>query len=207
MVQRNIRTDKWPIVAASEQKKLLQSTVSEFRYLVGVIYTHWLTIGRLQLNEQIPAVERLIHATAKNPEIKYQYFGSRFHKFPSYYRRGAIQFAVGQVSSFVTRYREWQSGIRKRRTVFPPRLNAECGTYPPLYKNQCIRFADDNNSAAIKVFTGIDWIWTTVGVTGHRQRYLNPDNKRKSPYLIVNSQGCHLSVPFQIKALHPCGMI
>jgi transposase len=202
MVQRNIRTDKWQITATRKQKELLAITVSEFRHLVrglvGVIYTHWLTIGKLDAKAQIPAVERLIHATAKNPDIKYKYFGSRFHKFPSYYRRGAIQFAVGQVSSFVTRYREWQSGKRARKTALPPKLNANCGTYPPLYKGQCIRFADDNNSAAIKVFTGTDWVWTTIRITGHRQRHLNPDNKRKSSSLIVNSKGCHLSVPFQI---------
>lgn len=203
MVQRDIRTDKWQIVATRHQKELLQNTVSEFRCLVrglvGVIYTHWTTIGRLPPNEQIPAVERLIHTTAKNPNVKYGYFGSRFRKFPSYYRRGAIQFAIGQVSSFITRYRMWQSGIRKRRTAKPPKLNSDCGTYPPLYKNQCIRFAEDNQSAAIKVFTGTDWVWTTVGIVGHRQRHLNPSNKRKSPYLIVNSKRCHLSVPFQIK--------
>jgi len=71
--------------------------------------------------------------------------------------------------------------------------------YHPLYKNQCIRFSQDNNSAAIKVFTGRDWLWTTVGITGHRQRHLNLDNKRKSPYLILNEKSCQLSVPFQIK--------
>ena len=203
MVRLNVRTDKWQIVATQKQKELLHNTVSEFRSLVrclvGVVNTHWSTIGLLDAKSQIPAIEKLIHQTAKNPSPKYRYFNHRFHKFPSYYRRGAIQFAVGQVSSFNTRYREWRSGIRKRKDALSPRLNAECGTYPPLYKNQCIRFADDNNSAAIEVFTGSDWVWTTVGITGHRQRHLNPDNKRKSPYLIVNGKSCHLSVPFQIK--------
>ena len=203
MVRLNIRTDKWQVVATDEQKQLFQNTVSEFRCLVrclvGVVYTHWSTIGLKDAKAQIPAVEKLIHATARNPSPKYQYFNQRFYKFPSYYRRGAIQFAVGQVSSFVTRYREWQSGIRKRKTALPPRLNAECGTYPPLYKGQCIRFAEDDNSAAIKVLRGADWVWTTVGITGHRQRHLNPNNQRKSPYLIANNKSCHLSVPFQIK--------
>ena len=203
MVKPNIRTDKWRIIATKEQKELLQNTVSEFRCLVrclvGVVNTHWSTIGLLDAKSQIPAVEKLIHATAKNPSPKYQYFNRRFYKFPSYYRRGAIQFAVGQVSSFATRYREWQSGIRKRKDALPPKLNADCGTYPPLYKGQCIRFAEDNNSAAIKVFTSTDWIWTTIGITGHRERHLNPNNQRKSPYLIVNGRGCHLSVPFQIQ--------
>ncbi|MGL4883199.1 MAG: IS200/IS605 family accessory protein TnpB-related protein [Waterburya sp.] len=203
MVRLNIRTDKWQIVATQKQKELLQNTVSEFRRLVrclvGVVNTHWTTIGLLDAKSQIPAIEKLVHQTAKNPSSKYQYFNRRFYKFPSYYRRGAIQFAIGQVSSFNTRYREWQSGIRKPKNALPPRLNADCGTYPPLYKGQCIKFAEDNNSAAIKVFTGTDWMWTTVGITGHRQRHLNLDNKRKSPYLIVNNRVCHLSVPFQIK--------
>ena len=203
MVRLNIRTDKWKLIATSFQKQLLQNTVSEFRRLVrclvGVVNTHWSIIGLLDAKSQIPAVEKLIHATAKNPNPRYQYFNRRFQKFPSYYRRGAIQFAVGQVSSFNTRYTEWQSGIRKHKNSLPPRLNADCGTYPPLYKGQCIKFAADNNSAAIKVFTGTDWIWTTVGITGHRERHLNPNNVRKSPYLITNNKSCHLSVPFQIK--------
>ena len=209
MVRLNVRTDKWQIIATQKQKELLQNTVSEFRRLVrclvGVVNTHWSTIGLLDAKSQIPAIEKLVHQTAKNPSPRYQYFNRRFYKFPSYYRRGAIQFAVGQVSSFNTRYREWQSGIRKRKqrasphVALPPRLNADCGTYPPLYKGQCIKFADDLNSAAIKVFTGSDWVWVTVGVSGHRERHLNPSNVRKSPYLIVNEKSCHLSVPFQIK--------
>ena len=203
MVKLNVRTDKWQIVATRQQKELLQNTVSEFRRLVrclvGVVNTHWSTIGLLDAKSQIPAIERLVHQTAKNPSPKYRYFNRSFYKFPSYYRRGAIQFAVGQVSSFNTRYSSWQSGIRKRKDALPPRLNADCGTYPPLYKGQCIRFADDLNSAAIKVFTGSDWVWVTVRITGHRERHLNPNNQRKSPYLILNGKGCYLSVPFQIK--------
>ncbi|ELS03370.1 transposase, IS605 OrfB family, central region [Xenococcus sp. PCC 7305] len=203
MVQQNIRSEKWSIVATSREKELLEKTVGEFRCLVrclvGVIHTHWSNIGQLDAKAQISAIEKLIHRTAKNPNPKYQYFNSRFHKFPSYYRRGAIQFAVGQVSSFLTRYRMWQSGIRNRKNARPPRLNAECGAYPPLYKGQCIKFSDDLCSAGIKVFTGTDWIWITVGLTGHRQRHLDLANKRKSPYLVTKKKGCHLSVPFQYK--------
>ncbi|MDJ0633670.1 MAG: transposase [Xenococcaceae cyanobacterium MO_188.B29] len=203
MVKQNIRTDKWQIIVTPPQKELLEKTICEFRCLVrclvGVIYTHWSSIGLLDTRARIPAIEKLIHATAKNPHPKYQYFNSRFYKFPSYYRRGAIQFALGQVSSFVTRYREWQSGIRSQQKALPPRLNADCGAYPPLYKGQCIKFSEDLNSAEIKVFTGSDWEWITVGLTGHRQRHLNPINQRKSPYLIVSDQKCHLSVPFKIK--------
>ncbi|MEP1077244.1 hypothetical protein NDI52_17730 [Leptolyngbya sp. PL-A3] len=68
-----------------------------------------------------------------------------FHKFPSYYRRGAIAFAVGQVSSFVSRYREWQSGIRSKRDAKPPTLNANAGCYPVLYKGQCYKLHGSEN--------------------------------------------------------------
>ena len=49
MIKPNIRTDKWRIVATQKQKELLHKTVCEFRCLVralvGVVYTHWSTIG------------------------------------------------------------------------------------------------------------------------------------------------------------------
>lgn len=69
---------------------------------------------------QCAAVERLVHATAKNPNQRYRLFDQRFPKFPSYLRRAAIEAACGQVSSFVTRYAMWQSGRRKRRAALPP---------------------------------------------------------------------------------------
>ena len=70
-----------------------------------------------------------------------------------------------------------------------------------LYKGQCLKISDDFSQAEIKVLTGSDWLWITVRITGHRIRHLNPDNKRKSPYLIVNNQHCHLGVPFQCSKL------
>jgi len=78
MIRRNIRTDKWRIMATQQQKELLSNTVSEFRRLVrclvGVVNTHWSTIGLLDAKSQIPAIEKLIHQTAKNSSPKYQYF-------------------------------------------------------------------------------------------------------------------------------------
>jgi hypothetical protein len=52
MVKQNIRTDKWQILVTPPQKELLEKTVCEFRCLVrslvGVIYTHWSSIGLLE---------------------------------------------------------------------------------------------------------------------------------------------------------------
>jgi len=202
MVKRDpiIRTDKWSLNPTAQQRLLFDETVQVYRrlcrHLVGVIYTHWTDLGGLSSKEVTPAVERLIHATAQNPDVKYSSFDKVFHKFPSYYRRAAITFAVGQVSSFVTRYQEWQSGIRSKRDAKPPALNANAGCYPVLYKGQCYKL-HGYNQVEIKVFTGTDWVWTTVQITGLRERHTVDSNKLLSPSLIFNQQACHLSVPFE----------
>lgn len=195
-----IRTDKWNLNPTTQQRTLFAETVQVYRrlcrHLVGVIYTHWSELGGLSNQQVIPAVERLIHATAQNPNVKYPSFDKVFHKFPSYYRRGAIAFSVGQVSSFATRYKEWQSGTRSRRDAKPPTLNAKAGCYPTLYKGQCYKL-QGLDQVEIKVFTGTDWIWTTVQISGLRERHKVDSNKLLSPSLIFNQQVCHLSVPFQ----------
>ncbi|MCT7992424.1 IS200/IS605 family accessory protein TnpB-related protein [Laspinema olomoucense] len=195
-----IRTDKWTLNPTAEQRHLFSETVKVYRrlcrYLVGIIFTHWPELGGLSSNEQIPAVERLMHSTGKRPVVKYPQFNRVFYKFPSYYRRAAISFAIGQVNSYMTRYVDWQTGLsRNRRDAKPHKLNADAGCYPVLYKGQCYKL-HDYNAVEIKVFTGADWIWTTVQISGLRERHKLPDNKMLSPTLIFNSQVCHLSVPF-----------
>jgi len=195
-----IRTDKWTLNPSAEQRHLFGETVNVYRrvcrYLVGIILTHWLELGILSPDEQIPAVERLMHSTAKRPLVKYPQLNRVFHKFPSYYRRSAISFAIGQVSSYMTRYRDWQSGLsRKRRDAKPPTLNTDAGCYPALYKGQCYKW-QGYDTVELKVFTGSDWIWTTVQISGLRERHQVPGNKMLSPSLIFNSKACHLSVPF-----------
>lgn len=195
-----IRTDKWALSPTTEQRLLLGETVKVYRrvcrYLVGIVFTHWPELGGLSSNEQIPAVERLMHSTAKRLTVKYPQINRVFHKFPSYYRRAAISFALGQVRSYMTRYRDWQSGLsRKRRDAKPPTLNADAGCYPALYKGQCYKLRG-YDTVEIKVFTGSDWIWTTVEISGLRERHEVPNNKMLSPFLIFNRKACHLSVPF-----------
>ncbi|NEO68089.1 transposase [Moorena sp. SIO3H5] len=197
-----IRTDKWRLNPTTDQKILFGETIKVYRqacrYLVGIIYTHWSELGCLTADQLTPAVERLMHQTAKRPDVKYPQFNQAFYKFPSYYRRAAIAFAAGQVSSYVTRYREWQSGTRKRRDTKPPRLNADTGCYPALYKGQCYKL-HGFNQVEIKAFNGKDWIWTTVQITELRERHACASNKMMSPSLIFNERYCHLSVPFTCK--------
>lgn len=195
-----IRTDKWPLNPDKDQRQLLSSAVNEYRricrYLVGIVFTHWPELGGLE-SGALREVEKMMHPTSKNPDVKYPQIAESFHKFPSYYRRAAINFALGQVSSFMTRYREWQCGnSRNRRDAKPPRLNADAGCYPSLYKGQCYKL-HGLEYVEIKVFTGSDWIWTTIQITGLRDRHEVSANKQLSPSLIFNHKACHLSVPFE----------
>ncbi|NEO42472.1 MAG: IS200/IS605 family element transposase accessory protein TnpB [Moorea sp. SIOASIH] len=197
-----IRTDKWTLNPTTEQRVLLGETVEVYRracrYLVGIIYTHWGELGGLTADQLTPAVEKLMHKTAKRPNIKYPQFNEAFYKFPSYLRRAAIAFSAGQVSSFVTRYRDWQSGSRKRKDAKPPRLNANTGCYPSLYKGQCYKL-HGFNTVEIKVFNGSDWVWTDVQITRLRERHLVTSNKMMSPSIVMNNRGYYLSVPFTCK--------
>jgi IS605 OrfB family transposase len=198
-----IRTDKWQLGPTASQKILMGETVKVYRdacrYLTTIISTHWPMLGSLSTDNAVTAVERLMHSTAKNPVVKYTQFTERFYKFPSYYRRAAISFALGQVSSYMTRYGEWVSGqSRKRRDAKPPILNPNAGCYPTLYAGQCYRI-DGFGEISLKLFNGKEWIWTTVQVLGLRHRHEIPTNKMLSPSLIFNDRHCHLSVPFECK--------
>lgn len=202
MAHSIVRTDRWQLSPSPEAKRYLEMTVSEYRLLCKalsyVVMGHWAEI--VKSTSRCAAVEKLIHKTNNNPNPKYQYFQKRFYKFPSYLRRAAIEFVLGQVSSFLTRYYDWQSGKRKRKDASPPKFNPAAGCYPALYRGQCIKFHDDFSNAEIKVWNGLDWIWVRVQITGLRQRHLLSHSIGLSPSLIVRDGEAHLSAPFR---LHP----
>lgn len=194
-----IRSDNWDLNPSKEQIQYALDTEKIYRQfartLIGVVYTHWTSIANT--SSPCAAVEKLIHKTNKNPNPRYQYFTRNFYKFPSYLRRAVIQAVIGQVSSFVTRYRQWQSGDRKRRDAKPPRLNAVTNLRTVLYQGQCILFLGD--SVRIKLYKGKDWSWETISVKTTGQRHLLPDSKTMSPSMLVTDTGISLSVPFKIR--------
>jgi len=136
-----VRTDRWPLNPTPETKTYLEMTVAEYRSfckaLSYVVMGHWRKIA--SANSRCTAVETLIHKTNKNPHPTYSYFGTRFYKFPSYLRRAAIEFVCGQVSSFLTRYEQWQCGSRNCKDARPPQFTPDSGCYPVLYREQCIK--------------------------------------------------------------------
>jgi putative transposase len=174
-----------------------------------LVNAQWLKLSKLTTKERVNFVEKAIHQTAKNPDPKHNYFQAviskypSFRKFPSYLRRAAIADAIGIVSSFQTRYREWQSGNRKHRYCRPPKLTAMCQSYPALYKGQQIRYGENYRNVRIKVWNGSDWIWTKpilIKKQG-RNRHLVEGNEIQSPALVVNKKTCQLSMPVKIKPI------
>src|SRR5919202_515062 len=186
-------------------------TVQEYRTylrpLVILVNAQWLNIVNLSSTERVNAVEKMIHATAKNPSPKHHYFQAvaqkrpSMLKFPSYLRRAAIADAIGIVSSFQTRYREWQSAIRSKGSAKPPRLTAMCNSYPALYKGQQVLYSLKLESVRLKVWNGSDWIWTDeikIKTFGNH-RHQVPGNEMQSPSLVVNKNKCQLSMPVKVK--------
>ncbi len=193
-----IRSDRWQLKTTQEQLEHLKRTQDLYRAyaqaLIGVVYTHWVEIS--EAKSQCAAVEQLIHKTSKNPNPRYAYFHKNFPKFPSYLRRAVIQAAIGQVSSFVTRYQDWQIGNRKRTDACPPRLNADTNLHVVLYQGQCIKFYEE--CVEVKVHNGSDWVWIVIPVIGRRERHKLPNSKALSPSLVIDGKNVALSVPFEI---------
>ena len=209
--QEIIRTDVWDLSATESQKRQMLLTVAEYRRflrpLVLVINAQWISLVNLTTKERVNAVEKMIHQTAQNPLPKHQYFQKvvrkypSFRKFPSYLRRAAIADAIGIVSSFQTRYRQWQSGIRKKRIARPPSLTVMCNSYPALYKGQQVRYHSNFSSVDLKIWSGSDWLWlNNIRIKKHGlNRHLITGNKIQSPALVVNQKTCQLSMPVQVE--------
>jgi IS605 OrfB family transposase len=204
-MQKVIRTDRWSLAASQKQRKMVQETVALYRAyvraLIGVLWVHQREVSTGPF--PVAAVEKLIHATERNPHPKYPFFDRRFPKFPSYLRRAAIVAALGQVSSFSTRYDTWQSGQRKRRDALPPRRTGENTLNPPLYRGQCARFDAEYHTAALKLWSGTDWIWSTFRITAKRHRHEVSTNKALSPTLLADGKGVKLAIPFEVSVQYP----
>ncbi len=211
--QELIRTDVWDLKATPEQKVQMIGTIEEYRKflnpLVLIVNAQWVNLADLTAKERVNAVEKMIHQTTDNPAPKHKYFQKvidkhpSFRKFPSYLRRAAIADAIGIVSSFQTRYAQWQSGDRKHRQAKPPTLTSTCNTYPALYQGQQVKYRNDYQLVDIKVWSGTDWVWLKcIPVKKHGlNRHLVDGNKIKSPALVVNKHTCQLSMPVEVKTI------
>ncbi len=92
--KETVRTDVWQLGTTPTQKEQMLLTVQEYRAylrpLVLLINAQWTQLCSLSANERVNMVEKMIHATAKNPTPKHYYYHQvaqkrpSFRKFPSY---------------------------------------------------------------------------------------------------------------------------
>ena len=196
------------------QRRVLSQTLALYRsacgYIGTVVLAHWDSLKALpSAQKKLSAVEALIHKTTKNPDPECPDFDRLYYKFPSYLRRSAENYAIGQVSSYKTRLAAWEEekhaamSAGKRFRKRPPRLSFETNAFPVLYRGQS--YQQDGRAVKIKVFIRHTWDWMEVGmperdVKSLRKAENDPSlGKRESPTLVYAFHKYCLRFPFQVK--------
>lgn len=156
----------------------IANTVSVYReavmYLIDIVNAEWESVGpiyKAKKNEGQRAVERLIHTTKKN-SAKYD-FDFRFVKFPSYFRRAAISFALGTVASYRSNCVNWEASGKKGN---PPALPKRVAAMPAFF---CKNMSESKEMLTgktacvkLKLYVKNDWIWVTIPCRKQDVKYL-----------------------------------
>ena len=181
---------------------IFKNTVSIYRhavdFLIDVCLNEWTDISDIQGNLlQQQYVERLCHKTAGNQEPKYDNFDKKFYKFPSYLRRGAINEAIGKVSSYKNNFANWETDPRGRQ----PSLPKAGFIYPCMYRTVMYE-QTDVYEARLKVFIRNTWDWITVKLRRSDIDYINrrcASYKKCVPTLQKRGKEWFLDFPFEEK--------
>ena len=180
---------------------VFKDTVAVYRdavdYLIGVCNAGWeelaQTDGSLQKQRY---VETLIHATKSNPVPRYG-FDERFYKMPSYLRRGAINEAIGKVSSYRSSLANWNRHPSGRMPSVP-----KAGyVYPSLYRTVMYQ-QTGTYQAQIKAYVRNTWDWITVDLRKSDMDYIErrcKGRKQCAPTLQKRGKECFLDFPFEEK--------
>ena len=156
----------------------IANTVSVYReavmYLIDVVNAEWESVGpvyKAKKNEGQRAVERLIHTTKKN-SAKYD-FDFRFVKFPSYFRRAAISFALGTVASYRSNCVNLEASGKKGN---PPALPKRVAAMPAFFCKNMSESKDmltgKTACVKLKLYVKNDWIWVTIPCRKQDVKYL-----------------------------------
>jgi len=108
---------------------------------------------------------------------------------PVYFRRAAINHAIGSVRSYMSSSKNLQESRLAKS------FNAPLLYYKGMYKNL------SNTSVELKVWNGEDWIWNKAKING---RHFN-EEEAMSPTLVINSKFVmmHLPVRKEVKDVTP----
>ena len=182
---------------------IFKDTISIYRdaveFLIKVCLNEWDGLSRISGNLlQQQYVERLCHKTANHPNVKYSSFDKKFYKFPSYLRRGAINEALGKVSSYQSNLANWETSDAKMRGKKPSYPKAGF-VYPCLYKKVMYE-STGVYEARIKVYVRNTWDWITVSLRKSDMDYINRrchTGKKCAPTLQKRGREWYLDFPLE----------
>lgn len=186
-------------VKIKEYNHVFEETIALYRsavdFFIDVCVNEWDSVSIIEgnLNQQA-FVESMTHVTAKRPVVKYN-FDSKFYKFPSYLRRGAISEAIGKVSSYKSNLVNWaQNPVGETPSV--PKAGF---VYPCLYRDNMYE-RTDTYTAKIKVFVCNTWDWITVDLRKSDVDYIKrhcTNRKECAPTLQKYGKQWYLAFPFE----------
>ena len=181
---------------------IFKDTVSVYRkavdFLINVCLSEWNNISTYKGNLlQQQYVERCIHATKDNPDPVFD-FDIKFYKMPSYMRRGAINEAIGKVSSYKSNLVKWQNNPVGKEPSYP-----KAGyVFPSMYRTVMYNQTGDY-IAQIKVYIRNTWDWITVDLKKSDMDYIYrhcTDRKQCAPTLQKRGKEWFLDFPFEENA-------
>lgn len=180
---------------------IFKDTVKIYRnavdFLIDVCLMEWDNISAVKenlLKQQY--VERCIHTTKDNPSPKYD-FDLKFYKMPSYLRRGAINEAIGKVSSYKSNLSNWEENPVGRKPSAP-----KAGyVFPSMYRTVMYNQTGDY-AAKIKVYIRNTWDWIAIDLRKTDMDYIYrrcKNRKQCAPTLQKRGKEWFLDFPFEEK--------
>ncbi len=155
----------------------------------------------LSAREALTALEKLTHATRKNP-APIMPLSAIAEAIPAMFRRAAIHAALGSARSFYTHLSKWHTRKEKAQTrgkpfkerpPVPPRTWNKSAT---LYTGQWRERTP--SSILLKVWTGTCWSWIKVRITGRELPLTlasELDGEMGSPSLVRRGNQWYLHTP------------
>ena len=183
--------------------RIFKDTVVVYRdavdFLIHVCLQEWEHISLIDGNYfRLQYVEQQCHTTKNRASVKYP-FDRKFYKFPGYLRRGAINEALGKVSSYMSNLSNWEAAdpaTRGRKPSFP-----KAGyVYPCMYRTDMYRSGEHPYQAHIKVYVRNTWDWITVDLRRSDVDYIQrrcTDRKQCAPTLQKRGKEWFLDFPFE----------
>ena len=179
---------------------IFKDTVKIYRnavdYLINVCLENWDSISMYKGQNRLTYIEALIHSTKGHPVPKYD-FDVKFYKIPSYLRRGAINEAVGKVSSYKSNLANWQNNPVGKEPSYP-----KAGyVFPSMYRTVMYNQTDDY-IAQVKVYIRNTWDWITINLRKSDMDYIYrrcKNRKQCAPTLQKRGKEWFLDFPFEEK--------